>query len=164
MNEVETSSRICCIIRAEVCVICRRLRQITQPDLYLYRTKVNVCIVNKNFSSRKPFVFSRFWHKQLKLKATFPATACASLNLRLQLLFLSIYLVFNHIRIKYWISFQGAFFMSSFHSSRIELNGGQPQRLNLMWNVWMIMLHAGKQMIRNCTYSLPLGSKINTYR
>ena len=28
---------------------------------------VNACIVNKNTQDTKPFVFSRFWHKQHKL-------------------------------------------------------------------------------------------------
>ena len=30
-------------------------------------TRVNACIVNKNTQATKPFVFSRFWHKQHKL-------------------------------------------------------------------------------------------------
>jgi hypothetical protein len=35
--------------------------------IFIGLTRVNACIINKNISLRKPFVFFRFWHKQHKL-------------------------------------------------------------------------------------------------
>ena len=69
------SSRIRGIIKVEVCVICRslRLRQITQTEaliiFHILREPNSIIVLLfmylRTFPLKKPFVFSRIWHKQL---------------------------------------------------------------------------------------------------